>query len=48
MANLSVAAGDNGVAGVANFATRTVTGAYGTTYSDNGNLAVSEIGRAHV
>ncbi|NBS70091.1 hypothetical protein EBT31_14445 [bacterium] len=42
MANLSVAAGDNGVAGVANFATRTITGAYGTTYADNGNLAVSD------
>ena len=42
MANLSVAAGDNGVAGVANFATRTITGAYGTAYTDNGNLAVSD------
>ena len=42
MANLSVAAGDNGVAGNVNFATRTRTGAYASTYSDNGNLAVSD------
>ena len=42
MANLSTAAGGNGVAGVANFASRTITGAYGNTYSDNGNLAVSD------
>ena len=42
MANLSTAAGGNGVAGNVNFATRTVTGAYGSTYADNGNLAVSD------
>ena len=44
MANLSVAAGasGNGVAGNVNFATRTVTGAYASTYADNGNLAVSD------
>ncbi len=42
MPNPTVAAGDNGVAGNVNFATRTVTGAYASTYSDNGNLAVSD------
>jgi hypothetical protein len=42
MANATVAAGDNGVAGTVNFATRTRTGAYGSTYTDNGNLAVSD------
>jgi len=42
MANATSAAGNNGVAGSANFATRTVTGAYGTTFADNGNLAVSD------
>jgi hypothetical protein len=42
MANLSTAAGGNGVAGNVNFATRTVTGAYASTYADNGNLAVSD------
>ena len=42
MANLTTAAGDNGVAGNVNFATRTVTGAYASTYGDNGNLAVSD------
>jgi hypothetical protein len=42
MANLTVAAGDNGVAGTVNFATRTITGALGNTYSDNGTLAVSD------
>lgn len=42
MANLSTAAGGSGVAGNVNFATRTVTGAYGSTYEDNGNLAVSD------
>ena len=42
MANPTVAAGGGGVAGNVNFATRTVTGAYGSTYSDNGNLAVSD------
>lgn len=42
MPNPSVAAGDNGVAGNVNFATRTRTGAYASTYSDNGNLAVSD------
>jgi hypothetical protein len=42
MANLSTAAGGGGVAGNVNFATRTVTGAYASTYTDNGNLAVSD------
>ena len=42
MANLATAAGNNGVAGTYDPAVRTVTGAYGTTYSDNGNLAVSD------
>lgn len=42
MANLSTAAGNNGVAGTYDPAVRTATGAYGTTYSDNGNLAVSD------
>ena len=42
MANLTAAAGGNGVAGTVNFATRTVTGAYASTYADNGNLAVSD------
>lgn len=42
MANATTNAGGNGVAGNANFATRTITGAYGSTYSDNGNLAVSD------
>ena len=42
MANLTTAAGNNGVAGTVNFATRTVTGALGTTYADNGTLAVSD------
>lgn len=42
MANLTTAAGGGGVAGNVNFATRTVTGAYGSTYSDNGDLAVSD------
>jgi hypothetical protein len=42
MANLSTAAGNGGVAGNVNFATRTITGAYGTTYADNGTLAVSD------
>ena len=42
MANPTVAAGGGGVAGNVNFGTRTVTGAYGSTYSDNGNLAVSD------
>ena len=42
MANLSTAAGNNGVAGSYDPTARTVTGAYGTTYSDNGNLAVSD------
>lgn len=42
MANLSVAAGGNGVAGNVNFATRTITGAYASTYADNGNLAVTD------
>ena len=42
MANLSTAAGGNGVAGNVNFATRTITGAYASTYADNGNLAVSD------
>lgn len=42
MANATTAAGGNGVAGTVNFGTRTVTGAYGSTYADNGNLAVSD------
>ena len=42
MANATTAAGNNGVAGNVNFTTRTVTGAYGNTYADNGNLAVSD------
>lgn len=42
MANLSTAAGNNGVAGTVNFATRTVTGAYGNVYADNGDRAVSD------
>ncbi len=42
MPNAAVAAGDNGVAGNVNFGTRTITGAYASTYTDNGNLAVSD------
>ena len=42
MANLTTAAGGGGVAGNVDFATRTVTGAYGSTYSDKGDLAVSD------
>ena len=42
MANLTTAVGENGVAGTVNFATRTRTGTYGSTYIDNGNLAVSD------
>ena len=42
MPNPTVAAGGGGVAGNVNFATRTVTGAYASTYTDNGNLAVSD------
>jgi hypothetical protein len=42
MANATTAVGGSGVAGTVNFATRTVTGAYGSTYIDNGNLAVSD------
>jgi hypothetical protein len=42
MPNPTVAAGEGGVAGNVNFATRTRTGAYASTYSDNGNLAVSD------
>ena len=42
MANLTTAAGGGGVAGNVNFATRTVTGTYGSTYSDNNDLAVSD------
>lgn len=42
MANPTVAAGGGGVAGTVNFATRTITGAYASTYTDNGNLAVSD------
>jgi len=50
MANLSTAAGGNGVAGNVTYfnstspfaAVRTVTGAYASTYADNGNLAVSD------
>jgi hypothetical protein len=42
MANATVNAGGQGVAGTVDFATRTRTGAYGSTYTDNGNLAVSD------
>lgn len=42
MANATTAAGNNGVAGNVDFAVRTRTGAYGNTYADNGNLAVSD------
>jgi hypothetical protein len=42
MANPTVNAGGSGVAGNANFATRTITGAYGSTYATNGDLAVSD------
>ena len=42
MANPTVAAGGGGVAGNVNFATRTISGAYGSTYSDKGNLAVQD------
>ena len=42
MANLSTAAGNGGVAGNVNFATRTITGTYGSTYANNGDLAVSD------
>jgi hypothetical protein len=50
MANLTTAAGGNGVAGnVVYFnstspfaAVRTVTGTYGSTYGDNNDLAVSD------
>jgi len=42
MANPTVNSGGSGVAGTVNFATRTVSGAYASTYSDNGNLAVSD------
>jgi hypothetical protein len=42
MANPTVNAGGSGVAGNVNFATRTITGAYASTYADNGNLAVSD------
>ena len=39
MANISQAAGGNGVSGTG--APGAVTGAYGSTYTDNGNLAVA-------
>lgn len=42
MANALSANGLGGVAGTVNFGSRTVTGAYASTYSDNGNLAVSD------
>jgi len=42
MANYVSEAGNNGVAGSYDPTARTVTGAYGTTYSDNGTLAVSD------
>lgn len=42
MANPTVNAGGSGVAGNANFASRTISGAYASTFSDNGNLAVSD------
>jgi hypothetical protein len=42
MANTTTANGLGGSAGTVSFANRTVTGAYGSTYTDNGNLAVSD------
>lgn len=42
MANTTVNAGGSGVAGTVDFAVRTRTGAYASTYADNGNLAVSD------
>lgn len=48
MANTTVNAGGNGVAGTVDFAARTRTGAYTVTggtpnnYADNGNLAISD------
>ena len=39
MANIAQAAGGNGVSGTG--APGAVTGAYGATYADNGNLAVA-------
>lgn len=41
MANLTSAAGGNGAAGTETSLPSAVTGAYGNTYSDNGNLAVA-------
>jgi hypothetical protein len=41
MANLSTAAGNGGVGGTESALPSAVTGAYGTAYSDNGNLAVA-------
>jgi len=45
MANLSTAAGNGGVAGTyvhTGAGSRTVTGTYGTTYSDNGDRDVTD------
>ena len=41
MANLTVAAGGQGVAGTVASLPSTATGSYGTAYSDNGNRAVA-------
>lgn len=41
MANTTAAAGNNGVAGTETSLPSAVTGAYGTGYSENGNLAVA-------
>ena len=41
MANTTAAAGGNGVAGTETSLPSAVTGAYGTVYTDNGNLAVA-------
>ena len=41
MANLTVAAGQNGVAGTEASLPSAASGALGTTFSDNGNLAVA-------
>jgi len=41
MANTASAAGGNGVSGTESSLPSAVTGAYGTSYSDNGNLAVA-------
>jgi len=42
MPNATTAAGNQGVAGTVDFSVRTISGAYASTYTDNGNLAVSD------